>query len=288
MKLRHKEMIAGGILAAPCVAGFIAFFAAPFLISFYYCFTEGISGAEFVGLKNFVSLLESDSFRLAAKNTIKFNFVSVPVIMALSLTIAILLNGKAKYTAVFKTLFIMPLVIPVASVILVWQILFSKYGTINGIFSTIGIQPIDWLNSSWSFFILVSLYIWKNCGYNTILFIAGLNNIPVEYYEAARIDGAGRLKCFLKITVPYLIPAGFFVFVISIINSFKVFREAYLLAGNYPHQDIYMLQHFMNNNFNNLNYQRLSTAAFLIVVLIILLVYFLFAFEEKYGINMRN
>lgn len=288
MKMRHKEMIAGGILAAPCIAGFAVFFAAPFLISLYYCFTEGISGTGFAGINNFKSLLESNSFRLAAINTLKFNFISVPVILLLSLSISLLLNSKVKYISVFKSLFILPLVIPVASVIYVWQILFGEYGTINGILILCNLQPVDWLNSGWSFFILVSLYVWKNCGYNIILFIAGLNNIPVEYYEAASIDGAGWVKCFLKITLPQLIPTGFFVFIISIINSFKVFREAYLLAGSYPHQDIYMLQHFMNNNFDNLNYQRLSTAAFFIVALIVLLVFFLFRFEERYGMDLRT
>jgi len=281
-------MIVGGLFAVPCVAGFTVFFAAPFLISLYYCFTKGISGTEFAGFENFISLFKSDSFRLAAVNTIKFNFVSVPVIMALSLALAFLLNSKVKYASVFKTFFILPLVIPVASVILVWQIFFGEYGTLNGILAGFKLQTADWLNSGWSFFILVLLYVWKNCGYNIILFIAGLNNIPAEYYETAKIDGAGRLKCFLKVTIPFLIPAGFFIFIISIINSFKVFREAYLLAGSYPHQDIYMLQHFMNNNFGNLNYQRLSTGAFMVVVLIAILVFFLFKFEDRFSSGFRK
>jgi ABC-type sugar transport systems, permease components len=265
-----------------------SFFAAPFLISLYYCFTRGIGGAEFAGLENFVSLIESDSFRLAATNTFKFNIVSVPAIMALSLLLAVLLNSRVKGVAHFKTFFILPLVIPVASVILVWQILFSENGTINGILYGFGLQPVDWLNTGWSFYILVLLYVWKNCGYNIVLFLAGLNNIPAEYYESARIDGAGRLTCFFRITVPFLIPTGFFVFIISIINSFKVFREAYLLAGSYPYFDIYMLQHFMNNNFSNLNYQRLSTAAFIIVVFIVMLVFFLFRIENRMGRELQH
>jgi len=287
-KLRHKEMIVGVVFALPCIAGFIVFFAAPFLISLYYCFTKGIGGTEFVGIENFVSLLQSDSFRMAAVNTFKFNMVSVPVIMIISLSLAILLNSKAKGVSSFKTFFILPLVIPVASVILVWQIIFGEYGCLNGILAELGFQTVDWLNTGWSFYILVMLYVWKNCGYNIVLFLAGLNNIPREYYESAWIDGAGRFTCFLKITVPFLIPTGFFVFIISIINSFKVFREAYLLAGSYPFFDIYMLQHFMNNNFNNLNYQRLSTAAFIIIVIIVVLVQFLFRLEKRFSRNLNH
>ncbi|MDD4493517.1 MAG: sugar ABC transporter permease [Eubacteriales bacterium] len=287
MKLRHKEAIIGYAFALPSLAGFIAFFAIPFVISLYYCFTKGIGGTQYVGLENFKSLFESSSFQLAGLNTLKFIVVSVPFIIVISLYLAILLNKKVKGTSYFRTFFILPLVIPVASVILVWQILFSKNGSINGLLACLNINPVDWLNTGWSFYILVLLYVWKNCGYNIVLFLAGLNSIPKEYYESAQIDGAGKITCFFKITVPFLIPTGFFVFIISIINSFKVFREAYLLAGAYPFFDIYMLQHFMNNNFYNLNYQRLSTAAFIMLIFIVTLVITLYVSENKFekGIN---
>jgi multiple sugar transport system permease protein len=110
----------------------------------------------------------------------------------------------------------------------------------------------------------------------------GLNSIPREYYESAEIDGAGKFICFRYITLPFLVPTGFFVFIISIINSFKVFREAFLLGGSYPHFDLYMLQHFINNNFSNLNYQRLSTAAFLMLVIIVALTVILYRAENRH------
>lgn len=285
MKLARKEAVEGYVFALPSIAGFVVFFAAPFIISLYYCFTKGISGISFVGFDNFRELLASNSFRLAAVNTLKFNGVSVPLIMLVSLICAIFLNGKIKNVSFFRTFFILPLVIPTASVILVWQIFFDDYGVINSFFSSIGIQNVEWLNSGWAFYILVLLYIWKNCGYNMILFLAGLNSIPREYYESAQIDGAGRFICFRYITLPYLIPTGFFVLIISIINSFKVFREAYMLGGSYPYSDIYMLQHFMNNNFASLNYQRLSTASFLMMIVIVALTAILFRVESRYGRN---
>ena len=269
MKLKTKQSIAGFTFALPSLSGFALFFAIPFVISLYYCFTEGVGGAKFVGLKNFNDLLHSGSFLLAAKNTLIFNVISVPLIMALSLAFAILLNRQIKGLSFFRSSFILPMVIPAASVILVWNIIFSQYGVLNNLLSNFGISgDVDWIRSDWSMWILVLLYVWKNCGYNVILLLAGLNNIPKEYYEAAHIDGARSIDCFLKITVPFLIPTGFFVFMISIVNSFKVFREAYLLAGSYPSLKIYMLQHFMNNNFMNLSYQRLTTAAFLMAILV--------------------
>jgi len=286
LKLKTKEALAGLAFAFPSLAGFVLFFVAPFFLSLYYCFTEGIGDMRYVGLKNFQSLFQSSSFLLALKNTLRFNALCLPLIFIVSLSFALILNTKMKGLPFFRSLFILPLVIPVASVILVWQIVFHDKGFLNTVLSFWGIPAIDWLNSENALAILIMLYIWKNCGYNMILLLAGLNNIPKEYYESARIDGAGSLLCFWKITLPYLAPSGFFVLVISIINAFKVFRESYQLAGNYPHQSIYMLQNFMNNNFHNLSLQRLSTAALLMLIIIGLLVSFLFRIEARMRRNL--
>lgn len=283
IKLKTKQSIAGFAFALPSLSGFALFFVIPFAMSLYYCFTEGVGGAKFVGLKNFQSLLQSNSFILAAKNTLIFNVISVPLIMILALAFALLLNRKLKGLSLFRSFFILPMVIPAASIILVWNIVFNELGVLNTILSNFGVKDIDWIRSDWSIWVLVILYIWKNCGYNVILLLAGLNNIPQEYYEAARIDGAKPFDCLTKITIPFLIPTGFFVFMVSIVNSFKVFREAYLLAGSYPNMKIYMLQHFMNNNFLNLSYPRLTTAAFLMAIVIALLVIVLYKIEAKFG-----
>lgn len=283
-KLKTRQSMAGLAFASPSLVGFALFFAIPFVMSLYYCFTEGVGGLSFVGLKNFSDLLHSDSFLLASKNTLIFNVISVPLIMFFSLVFAVLLNRKIKGLAIFRSFFILPMVIPAASIILVWNILFSQYGILNNIlFKFGGTGDTDWIRSDWAIWILVLLYVWKNCGYNVILLLAGLNNIPKEYYEAARIDGAKSFDCFIRITIPFLIPTGFFVFMVSIVNSFKVFKEAYLLAGSYPSLNIYMLQHFMNNNFLNLSYQRLTTAAFLMAIIVALLVLLLYKIEAKFG-----
>lgn len=283
---RTREALAGYAFLLPSLAGFLVFFLIPFAISIYYCFTKGIGRLEFAGLKNFRDLLGSSSFILASRNTFIFNLINVPLIMLLSLLFAMLLNQKLKGLAYFRMFFILPLVVPVASVIIVWQIAFSEYGVLNGLLSSLGVASADWIKSQWAPGILSMVYIWKNCGYNIVLFMAGLGNIPAEYYETARIDGAGPFTCFRKITLPFLIPSGFFVLIISIINSFKVFREAYLLAGSYPHESIYMLQHFMNNNFYSLSYQRLTTAAFLMTVLVVVLLVVLLKVEGKFKENL--
>lgn len=281
MRIKTKEAIAGYAFALPSLMGFGMLFMVPFVISLFYCFTKGIGDVEFVGLKNFAELFGSSSFRLASENTLKFNLISVPLIMILSFLLAELLNRKLKGIEYFRMLLTIPLVIPVASVILVWQVVFHEQGVLNRLFHS----NIEWMKSEWSIGVLVLLYIWKNCGYNTILLLAGLNSIPKQHYEAAYLDGAGIWTCLRRVTFPFLMPTVFFVFVISLINSFKVFREAYLLAGSYPHEDIYMLQHFMNNNFINLNYSRLTTAAFLMATVVFTVVYILYKLEGRYGSN---
>ncbi len=164
VNLKTREIIAGYLFALPSLAGFALFFMIPFTISLYYCFTEGIGGTRFVGFNNFVSLLNSNSFLLAAKNTLIFNSISVPLIIILSLIFALLLNKKIVGQSYFRSFFILPLVIPVASVILVWQIIFNEYGVLNQFLSRFGIGSIDWMRSGWSVGVLVLVYIWKNCG----------------------------------------------------------------------------------------------------------------------------
>lgn len=286
-RLQKGEALAGVLFALPSLSGFALFFVIPFLMSLYYCFTEGIGGARFVGFRNFEALFMSNSFLLAAKNTLIFNAIAIPLIMLLSLGFAMLLNTGIKGLPFFRSCFILPLVVPVASVILVWQILFNERGALSQLLQHFGLPAVDWINSEWSVAVLVLLFVWKNCGYNVVLFLAGLNSIPREYYESARIDGADPWICFTRITLPFLTPTAFFVLVLSIVNSLKVFRESYQLAGNYPDMHIYMLQNFMNNNFSNLNYQRLSAAAFIMFVLVSLMVLVLFRFESRVGRDLE-
>jgi multiple sugar transport system permease protein len=201
--------------------------------------------------------------------------------MFFSLLLAMLLNKKIFCRNIFRTFFISPLVIPVASVVLVWQVFFEYNGALNALLSQFNLVQVDWMNSSWARVVVLIMYLWKNIGYNMVLFLAGLQNIPTEYYESAQIDGAGALKRFTSITLVYLTPTSFFVFIMSIINSFKVFRETYLISGDYPHESIYMLQHYMNNMFSSLDYQKLTSAACIMAVVIYLLVFNLFICERR-------
>ena len=165
---------------------------------------------------------------------------------------------------VYKTSILLPMAIPVASVVLLWKLLFYPQGLLGQLAGLVGLAGQDWLNQPSAFGILVVTYIWKNTGYDMMLWLAGLNAIPQELHEAARVDGAGPWQCFCFITLPGLKGTAFLTAVLSIINSFKVFREAYLVAGDYPHESIYMLQHLFNNWFVSLDIQKMSAASVMV------------------------
>lgn len=283
VRTKTRETLLGCIFIAPSMAGFLLFYFLPYMVSFYYCFTQGIS-SRFVGLSNFISLFQSESYRLALKNTFVFMFTGIPLIIAISFIIALLLKNAAKSLTVIV---IIPLVIPAASVVAFFKILFADNGLINYSLGLLGIGSISFIDSGWSTVVLATLYIWKYFGYNTILFLTALNSISKQYYESAMLDGADRIKTLIHITIPFCVPMSFFVFIMSFVNSFKIFREVILLFGVYPNEKIYLLQHFMNNNFFSLSYQRLSTAAFLITVFIILLLTVCFKWEEKVRSNLQ-
>jgi len=271
------------LFLTPSIIGFSVFYIVPFFAGIYYSLVSSPVNGRFVGILNYVNLIRNPVFLKAASNTLLFTAISVPLNLFFSLGLAMLLNREVPMIKAMRTLFITPLVIPVASVVLVWQILFDSQGSVNLLLTLSGFQPVDWLGSNWARVVVAIVYLWKNIGYNMVLILAGLRNIPVEYYESANIDGAGFLRKFVNITLVYLTPTSFFVLIISVINSFKVFRETYMLAGAYPHDSMYMLQHYMNNMFVSLDYQKLTSAAFLMAVLVLVLVFLLFFFERKIG-----
>ncbi|MZQ86308.1 ABC transporter permease subunit [Paenibacillus sp. 5J-6] len=266
----------------PSVFGFALFYIIPFAMGVFDSFTSGTADKHFVGLTNYRELLASQSFRKAASNTFYFSAISVPLILVLSLGLAMLLSKNIYLRQWLRTAYVLPLVVPVASIILIWQMMFDWNGSLNAWLSGFGIERIDWMKTGAARNVIIVVYLWKNIGYNVILFLAGLQQIPKDYYETANMEGAGRLRQFGSITMVYLTTTIIFVVIMSIINSFKVFRETYLIAGDYPHDSIYMMQHYMNNMFTTLNIQKLTAAATMMAGCIILIVIGLLALERRY------
>lgn len=269
-----RRMRIGLLFIAPSLAGVIIFVLAPFADVVSRSFRSAMSG-QVVGLQNYKAIFTNEAFVLAASNTMRFMAVCIPLLILLSLLLAVLLYNHAGSTGFFKTTFLIPLAVPVASVALLWRVIFHRGGLLSSALVAFGGQPIDWMNSDWAFWVLVFSYIWKNLGYDLVLWIAGLSTISSAVYEAAAVDGAGSLLTFWRITLPNLMPSLYTITVLSFLNSFKVFREAYLVAGDYPHTSMYLLQHLFNNWFRDLSMDKLAAAAVVVAVVIMLLIFLL-------------
>lgn len=284
-KMQKRKTYTAFILVSPVLAGVLVFFLIPFIVALWYSLTFGVGGAEFVGLANYLRVARSPAFMLAAKNTVKYILMSVPLTMVISFIVAILLRRNGFASGLFRSALLFPMVVPIAGTIMVVQVFFNDRGIINSWLANSGMNQYSWLNSDKAFVVLVGMYIWKNLGYIIILMLSGMNMIPKELFEIAEIEGAKPLQVIRKITLPLMGSTLFMVMVLSIINCFKSFREAMVLGGTHPHDSIYMLQHFMNNNFENLNYQRLSVAAVMIFILIFLIVGLLYKAQNKLDEN---
>lgn len=281
IRVKRKNIKIAIIFLLPSIIGFFIFYILPFVLVIKYSLMDSPNGGKLVGLINFIDLFNNPSFKKAALNTLIFTSISVPLLIIISLGVALLLNSNLYLRNIFRMFFTLPLVIPAASIVMIWQIAVDDKGLLNKLILYFGYSPIDWMNSSWALFVIILIFLWKNTGYNMIILISALQNIPKEYYECADIEGASAIKKFFSITLIYITPTLFFIFIMSIINSFKVFREIYLIAGQYPNDSIYMLQHYMNNVFMSLDYQKLSSAAVIMAVAIGALIILLFKFEER-------
>ena len=255
----------------PGLLGLIVFYLWPFVIAIGNSFMSRPIGGYFVGLRNYTDLFDSQSFLLGLRNTAFFVAVSVPLNVVIPLCFAKLVKSSGSFKPFYILVFLIPLVIPSGSMVFIWRVMFSDNGIINGWLHSFGVEPLNWLNSGLAVLVVLIIFMWRNIGFNMVLFVVGLSNVPKEYYEAAKVNGASCLQTLRNITLPCLIPTFAIVLLMSIINSFKAFREVFLLMGNHPHESVYMLQHFMNNNFLTLNFPRLAAVAVLLVAAISIL-----------------
>ena len=287
-KLKRQDFMRSLCFLSPSLIGVGVFFIVPFGVVVYYSMIDGVGSRNFVFLENFIKLFNNSAFIMAAKNTLQFSAIAVPLAVILAIVLALMLECRIPMKSQFHTFFLSPMMVPVASVVLIWQVLFNYNGTINEFLALFDIAKIDWLQSDHCQAVVIILFLWKNLGYNMILFMAGLANITKELLEVADVEGASEWYKFFAIKLRYLSPTVLFVTILSLINSFKVFREVYLLTGDYPYEKLYMLQHFMNNTFKSLDYQKLSAAAVVMALVMVVLIALLFYAEDKFGKDVEG
>ena len=270
MRGSRKKSFRGLFWIMPSFLGVLVFYLLPYGDVVRRSFLGAVD-EKFVGMENYRTVFGNTAFSLAVKNTLRFTAICIPALILLSLGCAVVLF-RSKYGGIIKSAFLMPMALPAVSVALMWRLLFHSQGLLNQWLVHMGIAGSDWMNTKQAFSVLVFSYIWKNLGYDIVLWMAGLAGISESIYEAARVDGAGEWQCFVKITLPNLKPSLYTITVLSFLNSFKVFREAYLVAGDYPHESIYMMQHLFNNWFRSFSFDKMAAAAVVESMVLLLLI----------------
>lgn len=265
-------------LLFPGLAGFIVFYLAPFIYSFYYALIENTFTSKFVGLSNFIEVINNRYYMIALKNTFQFTGIGVPALVIISFILAVLLVAGKDRTRLSRAAFVIPILLPSAAVVLIWHVFFGEDSAFMEYFAS-GLDSVKGL--FWQKIPVLMFFFWKNAGFNIILFIAGIMSIPEDIYEACSMEVSNFFKKHYYITFPLLMPTTFFVLIISTVNSFKIFKETYLLYGAYPSESLYLVQHYMNNHFHKLNYQNITSGAIIFATIVYIIVALGFRFENR-------
>ena len=275
-----RTSTAGWIFAGPALIVLGVFFAIPVASALLLSLTDfdlyalaDMSNLRFVALGNYIDLLQTPLFWKSLGNTAYFVVVGVPLSIAVSLGAALLLNAKvARFKGLFRTALFAPVVTTLVAVAVIWRYLFhTSYGLVNWALGHVGIAPVDWLGDpAWAMPTIILFAVWKNFGYNMVIFIAGLAAIPEDLYEAARIDGASRWQQFVHVTLPMLGPVLLVVAVITVSGYFQLFAEPYVMTRGDPLQSTVSVLYFMyEEGFMWWNLGRASAVAFLLFLIIL-------------------
>lgn len=278
--MNRKQKAAWLAMIFPSAAGFLCFSLFPTMYSLLLSFFENGRLEKFAGVSNYLSLFQSESFRLAVWNTFRFIVVAVPVSIVLALFFALWLERSPVLSRPFQSVLFFPFVVPSICIAVIFGEIFALDGWLNRLFR----QSVDYLGSDWSFWIAVLVFLWKNTGILLLLLLQGLRSIPPERYDAFRLDSDSILDRLRMITLPGLRPTLGFALFFAVLQVLRLFRDIYLIFGKYPPREIYMLQHFLNNAFFNLEYGKLTSCAFAVSALVILLAAGLyFGFRRRKG-----
>ncbi|SFI98493.1 multiple sugar transport system permease protein [Paenibacillus sp. UNC496MF] len=273
-RLRRYDTLLFFLFIMPWIVGFIAFFLIPFGTSFFYAFTDArLPGAvdyRFVGFANFVHMAGDAIFMKSLFNTLYFVAIGVPVVTAGMLLLALLLNLNVKGIAVFRTFYYLPTLVPIVATVIIWRLVFnSEFGILNAGLGLLGIGKTDWLGGEHTIKpVIILLQVWIS-GSGVLIFLAALKNVPGHLYEAAEIDGAGRLRRFFAITLPMISPSILFVVIIQTMYNFQMFTEALLLSKGGPNYASYtFVYNIYKSSFTDLKFSMaMSQSIFLFAVI---------------------
>ncbi|SRR5712692_9103963 len=266
-------------LVLPYILFFLTFVAYPLMFSFILIFHRWniVTPMEWIGLKNFLRLSNDDLFFKSVTNTLTFLLIHIPLEIVVALGFALLLNSRVVLRGFFRALYFLPVVVSGVAVTILWQQLYSfDYGVLNGLLTSLGFGPVPWLvDSRMAMPSIALMATWKNVGIYIVLFLAGLQNVPSELYEAARIDGANRHQQFFHITLPMLNPTIILVVILSTIGGFSLFIEPYVLTGGGPMQSTLSGVLYIYDQafyFNHMGYATTLGFVFAAIIFVVVLV----------------
>ena len=282
-KKARKDFFTGMGFILPSLMGFLIFTFIPVVISLCLSFTswnfmEGIEGIKFNGLANYIRLFSDEWFLNSYKNNIIFTAVTVPVLIALGLVMATIINKYIYGGGVVRTMIFIPYIASVVAVCTVWMVLLQpSYGPVNEFFRSIGIaNPPGWLaDFKWSLPSIMVIYVWQQVGYYSIVFLAGLKGLPEDVYEAAKVDGASSIRQFFSLTVPLISPTTFFLTIMGIIGSFKVFDQISVLTQGGPGSSSSVMAYYVYRtafDYFEMGYANTLAWALFVLVFIVTLV----------------
>lgn len=276
-----RKKISVLLFLIPGLACLLIFYLIPFIGGIRYSFTNGAKASEFIGFANYLDVWNNKMFQVGFRNTLELSCLCAPLLWGLSYLLATALIAIAPRGGAIRSTVLLPYLMPSSAILLIWLVLFDYGGPVNRVVYLLNGSRLMWLESSLLRVPIVLLFLWKNLGFCTIIFMAALQSVPKPLYEYATLEGAGYLTRTFRIALPLIIPSAFLVFVLSWINAFKIFKEVYFIAGGYPDRSVYTLQHFMNNMFSRMNYQYVTASAYILALCVLVLFGVLFLLQRR-------
>ena len=265
----------------PGLAGILIFYVVPFFGGIWYSLTDGSFENKFVGAENYIKVWGNQMFQLGLKNTMELSLICAPSLFLLSFLLSLLLNRIRPAGTFFRSSVLLPYLMPSSAVLIIWLLWFDYGGPVNHLISLCGGQRVLWLQGAELRVPVVLLFLWKNLGFCIIIFLAALQAIPISLYEYADLEGAGFWKQAFNITLPMIVPSAFLVFIICWVNAFRIFKEVYFIGGAYPEEPLYTLQNYMSSMYSKLNYQNVTTAAYIFAAIVFALFGLLFFLQNR-------
>ena len=276
---KHKKSV--WLFLLPGGLGLMLFYIVPFFGGIYYSLTDGSYRNAFVGLQNYINIWHNPMYLLGLKNSLLLSLICAPLVWVLSFAIASQLNRLRPRGAFFRNSVLLPYLMPSSAMLLIWLVIFDYGGVVNRAVTALGLERVVWLEGAALRVPIVLLFVWKNLGFAVIIFLSALQAIPQPLYEYATLEGASFRRQTFTITLPLVTPSAFLVAILSFVSAFRIFKEVYFIGGAYPEEPLYTLQNYMNNMYGKLNYQNVTTAAYIFALIVFVLFGLLFLSQRQ-------